>query len=217
MASVGDSINVVFKETVVKWISLISSSIPETYQVYINLGLSIVAITLYGIFVWNFYRFLAKRDLLELNLHQYNKSENASFYKFLAVLLFILEYIIILPIVVFFWFFVMAILIFVLASNLQNNPGLILFISASVIGAVRITSYYKEDLAKDIAKLFPFTILGIALITPGFLKIETVQSLGKIGNLLNNVFAYLIVIIVIEFLLRMLYLISPEKDEDEEK
>jgi hypothetical protein len=214
---IGDAINLVFREIVVKWLSLVSNSIPEEYKVYINLGLALISITLYGIFVWNFYRFLARRDLLELNLSQYNKTDNPGFYKFLAIVLFILEYIIILPIAVFFWFTVMASLIFVLAEDLQSNPEMILFISAAIIGAVRITAYYNEDLSRDMAKNIPFTILAIALITPGFFKIKTIQSLGHLGDLLPNLFFYLIVIIVIEFVLRMLYLISPAEDSEEEK
>ncbi len=215
MSDFGEIINVVFQETIVKGLNIVSSAIPEEYRVYINLGLILIAITLYGIFVWNFYRFLAKRDLLDLNLNQYNKTNDPSFYKLLATLLFILEYIIILPVVVFFWFVIMASLIFVLAEDLQNDPSTILLISTGIIGAVRITAYYNEDLSKDIAKTFPFTLLAIALTAPGFFKFDTIRSIGHLGDLLPNIFVYLLVVIIVEFILRMLYLVSPKAKNKE--
>ncbi|MAG07476.1 hypothetical protein CMI46_01525 [Candidatus Pacearchaeota archaeon] len=217
MGLIGDSVDTVFQETVVKWVNFFSNAIPAPYDTYINLGLAIIAVTLYAIFVWKFYRFLAKRDLLELNLAQYNNSVNPGFFKFLAVILFIIEFIIILPIIVFFWFFVMAVIIFVLLGDriitADVTAGYILFIAAVIVGAVRIASYYSEDLSKDLAKMFPFTILAIALVSPGFFKKETVSALGEIGSLMGNIFVYLIVIIVLEFILRMLYLVSPKKEE----
>ena len=33
-------------------------------------------IVIYSLFVFYFYRFLAKKNIINLNLHQYNKSEN---------------------------------------------------------------------------------------------------------------------------------------------
>ena len=75
--------------------------VPEQYRVYVTLGVFIVLISVYAIFVWKFYRFLAKRDLLELNLKQYNNVEHSLLNKMLALGLFIVEYIIILPIVVY--------------------------------------------------------------------------------------------------------------------
>lgn len=218
MSIITESVNSVFQETIVKGITFVTEAVPDEYKLYINLGLSIIIVTLYAIFVWKFYRFLAKRDLLELNLGQYNKTDNPGFYKFLAMLLFVIEYIIILPIVVFFWFFVMSIIIFVLLGEnilvANVSAGYILFVAAVIVGAVRITSYYSENLSQDLAKLFPLTILTIALVSPGFFKKETISALGEIGNLLGNVFVYLIVIIILEFILRMLYLISPSKEEE---
>ncbi|MEA3329591.1 MAG: hypothetical protein U9Q06_02495 [Nanoarchaeota archaeon] len=208
MSAISDAVNQLFQKTIVEGLNYISGVLPEPYKTYINLGLVLIGITIYSIFVWNFYRFLAKRDLLELNLGQYNKTDNPGFYKFLAILLFTIEYIIILPIVVFFWFFVMAMLIFILATDLQGTPGTVLFISSAIIGAIRITAYYNEDLSKDLAKMFPFTILAIALVTPGFLEISTLQGVGQIGSLMSNIFVYLIVIIVLEFILRMLFFAS---------
>jgi small-conductance mechanosensitive channel len=190
--------------------------IPLQYHKYFVFCLMTLGIVVYSIFVWKFYRFLAKRDLLELNLRKYNKVEHPTLNKVFAIVLFIIEYIIILPFITFFWFFIMSIILFFLARDLA--PENILLISGGIIGAIRITAYYNEDLSKDLAKMFPFTILAISLVTPGFFKIgETVAKLGRIDEVLVNVVTYLFMIMVLEFILRILYLISPEGQLASEK
>ena len=197
----------------------ISSFVPEQYQIYLSLGIFMILITIYSIFVWKFYRFLAKRDLLELNLAKYNRYEGAFLKKFFAVLFFILEYIVILPVVVFFWFFVIAFILIFLAQ--EHDIQGILLISAVIVGAVRISAYYNEDLSKDLAKMFPFTILAVAILTPNFINIEnTVSKITEIPGLFTNIIFFLFVIIVLEFVMRILYLIMPHfptPEEEEEK
>jgi hypothetical protein len=191
-------------------------SIPPEYLFYILVIFSFLAVTLYSIFVWNFYHFLARRDILRINLSQYNKSEHPTFYKLIALLIFILEYALIVPFLVFFWFFIMSLILFLLAKELPI--GSVFLVSAGIIGSVRITSYYNEDLSKDLAKMFPFTILAVALVTPGFFDLSlTIAKFGEIGLFLDQIFFYMIFIVFLELLLRLFYLISPEAEIEERK
>ncbi|MBS3066658.1 hypothetical protein J4205_02440 [Candidatus Pacearchaeota archaeon] len=206
---IGDAVNVTLGKTV----EYFGSVIPPQYMVYFTFAIFTLLITIYALFVWNFYRFLAKRDLLQLNLAQYNRYDHAVVKKLLAAILYVLEYIIILPIVVFFWFFVMTFILLILGR--EQSFSQIALIAACIVGAVRITSYYSEDLSKDLAKLFPFTILAIALVTPGFVNVpELVVKISEVGNLFSNIVVYLVVIMALEFILRMLQLITPDKDEE---
>ncbi len=190
----------------------INDYFPEPYRSYLILGIFIILISLYSIFIWKFHRFLAKRDLFELNLNQYNTSEHPYFKIFFEVSLFIVEYIIILPIVVLFWFFVMAIILLLLAKEYTISN--ILLISATIVGAIRISAYYNEDLSKELAKLFPLTILVVALLTPDFFDINrTISKISEIPNLFTNILFYLIAIILLEFILRMFFMIMPSDDE----
>jgi len=194
----------------------IKDFIPAFYQPYLTLGIFIILVSMYSIFVWKFYRFLAKRDLLELNLGKYNRYQTGFFKRFFAIVFFIAEYIVVLPIVVFFWFSVVAIILLFLAKEhtIQN----ILLIAGVLVGSVRVAAYYSEDLSKDIAKLFPFTILAVAVTTPGFLDIsDTILKITQITGLFSNVLFYLFGIIVLEFTMRMLYLIMPEIPDLDEK
>jgi len=208
-------INNILNNTIIGWFDFFNNTIPTEYKPYLNLGIFLVLITLYAIFVWNFYRFIGKRDLLELDLSQYNKSGHPVTIKLFAILLFILEYIIILPIVVFFWFVVVALILLVLAKDhtIEN----ILLISAVIIGAIRISAYYKEDLSRDLAKLFPFTILAVALLTPGFFDLkDTLLKLASIPDLFSHILFYLLMIAILEFILRIIYLIMPPIGEEGE-
>ena len=197
-------------------ISSILRYVPDSWKPYVLLGFFIFAVVIYCIFIWQFHRFISRRDLLELNLDQYNQIEHEGLNKAFATLLFVLEYMVILPIVVFFWFFVIAIMILVLAK--EQAVGNILLISACVVGAIRITAYYDEDLSREFAKVFPFTLLIIALTTPEFFELnQIIGKLSSISGLFTNVINYLFVIMFIEFFLRVLYLVIPAKEEKDSK
>ena len=208
------AINNITNEALNNSLNSISSLFPEPYKSYLILGIFILLISIYSIFVWKFYRFLAKRDLLELNLNQYNNSDHPFLKKFFEVLLFIAEYIIILPVVVFFWFFVISIILLLLAK--EHSISNILLISATMVGAVRISAYYNEDLSKDLAKLFPLTVLAVAFLTPNFFDLnDTISKISEIPNLFTNIIFYLIAIVILEFVLRIFFLIIPNQDEEE--
>ncbi|MEK6860834.1 MAG: hypothetical protein AABY07_02580 [Nanoarchaeota archaeon] len=208
-----EEINNIISYSISKIASFFNSIIPDEYKGYLNLGLLIILLTIYSIFIWKFYRFIGRRDLLELNLSQYNRSEHPSISKFFAILFFILEYIIILPIVVFFWFIVMTLILLILAE--KQSIETILLVSTLSVVIIRITSYYEEDLSKEIAKLFPFTMLLVSLLTPEFLNINDILSkASNIPSLIPNVIFYLLVIIFLEFTLRMFYLITSYREEE---
>ena len=67
-------------ETITGWISGLingfNNAVPTAYKPFATLGVFTVLIAIYAIFVWKFYRFLAKRDILGLNLRQYNRSNH---------------------------------------------------------------------------------------------------------------------------------------------
>jgi len=87
--------------------------------------------------------------------------------------------------------------------------GTILLISATVIAAIRMTSYYRKELSQDVAKLFPFTLLAVAVLEPGFFKenfLERVASrIIEIPDFLGLILTYLVFIVLLEAVLRFFY------------
>jgi hypothetical protein len=159
-------------------------------------------IVIYAVFVFYFYRFLAKKNLIELNLSKYNQSQHPTTIKFFAAIFYIIEYLIILPVLTFFWFAVLAILILVLAKGLDAST--ILLISAALVAAVRITAYVSEDLSKDLAKMLPFTLLAIAITTAGFFDVGAlILRIKEIPSLFSQIPYYLIFIVIIELIMRI--------------
>jgi len=199
----------------------ILDSIPPNLQALPKLVIFSIVIILYSIFVWVFYRFVAKRDIIKLNLNKYNKFKYGWLLKIFVAFFYILEFIIILPFLTSFWFAVFATLLIILAK--EQTLSAILLISSGIIAAIRVTSYYREDLARDLAKMFPFTLLGVVILTPGFFDIQSsLSKISEIPFLLNDIIHYALFIILIEIVLRLFYLIisfatSGGREEEEEE
>lgn len=159
-------------------------------------------IVIYSLFIYYFYRFLAKKNLFELNLSQYNNYGSPGIVKFFAVLFYFLEYLLFLPVMVLFWFGVLAVLILMMAEGVETHT--VLLISAALVASVRITSYVSENLSKDLAKVFPFTIIAIAITRQGFFNVNSfLLRIGEIPSLFSNIIYYLVFIVAIEILMRV--------------
>jgi len=175
-------------------------TLPNWAQDFITLFLLVLLVVIYAILIWKFYRWVATKNLIELNLNKYNKSEHPFFAKVLAGLFYFLEYIIIIPFLIFIWFGVFTIFLIVLT---EKEVSILLIVSATIIAAIRMTSYYKEDLAKDLAKLLPFTLLAVSIINPNFFNIQRIISqLSQIPSFFSQIFIYLLFIVILEVILR---------------
>lgn len=179
------------------------NALPFWAQNFVNLFLFSLVIVIYGILIWNFYRFIARKNIISLNLKKYNRSEHPVLAKTLAAIFYILEYIIILPFLVAFWFVMFSVFIILSTETIELNT--ILMISAAVIGAIRMTAYYQEDLSRDIAKLIPFAILGTSITAGGSFSFQKVLSqVFALPNFFTHIASYLFFIFIIELVLRIL-------------
>ena len=192
---------------------------PDDQKVLFSLIVYTILILMYSIFIWKFYRFLASRDIIQLNLSQYNYSSHPVIEKFAAVGLYALEYLIILPFLVFFWFSIFSIFLLVLSES--QNTLQILLISAAIIASTRITSYISEDLSKDLAKILPFTILAAFILGSSFFNVEGVMiKISQIPSLFDNIITFVVFIFIIEFVFRLLFSVFQfvkSKDENNEE
>ncbi len=186
-------------------IALIDALVPPELQVLIPLFFYTFLIGVYALFVWFFYRFMAKRDIIKLGLDdKYNNVSHPALAKLMAAILYTVEFLIALPFTVFFWFSIFSVILLVLVK--EQTISQVLLISASVVMAVRLTAYITEDLSKDLAKMIPFTLLGVAIVTPGFFRFsETLAKLSSIGDLFSSILYYAVAIIVVEIILRIFY------------
>ena len=75
--------------------------------------------------------------------------------------------------------------------------------------ATRITSYYKEDLSQDIAKILPLAVIGIFVVDPTFFSLDiAIGRFYEVPSLVPLLIQYLVFIIVMEFVFRVVLVIK---------
>lgn len=179
-------------------------------SIYDLIGFSI-GMVIYGIFVYHFYKFLSKRDIFSFNIGEklsqakfkpsgQKKSVAPRAAAFIATKLFIF------PFVIFLWFIGYSSFMFMLVQNMPTET--IFLVSSGLIIAIRISAYYNEDLSKDIAKLVPFTLLGIFLFNPQFYSFsDTLTRILEIPSFIIQIASFMILAMIVEIVFSTLYLI----------
>jgi hypothetical protein len=191
-----------FTTSIVEIYDLFIISLPAWAQNFVNLFFLIILVFLYSFFIWKFYRFISKKDILGLDLNKYNKTDHPFFTKLFAGAFYFLEYLVILPFVIFFWFAMFTLFLILLTDNLE--VGTLLTVSAVIVAVIRLSSYYKEDLAKDLAKLLPFTLLAVSLLNQNFFDVEKIlNNFATIPSFFQKIMIYLVFIIILESVLRL--------------
>jgi len=197
---------------------------PAYVGTFINFTILVLLIVIYSIAVWKGYKFISRKNLIELGLKKYNTLEYPFGARLLAGFLYFLEYLIILPLLVFVALTVLTFFLIVLSQN--QDVSQILIISAIIISAIRITSYYKTNIAEEIAKFLPMTLLAVAVLNPAsFSQTQYIERiithLSNIPTLFGQIGYYLLIIIILEAILRffdlIFILIGVNKEEIEDR
>jgi hypothetical protein len=176
-------------------------TVEEAVSVLQPLIILILGIVIYSVFIFKFYRYMAKKDVLELNLKKYNEGKTGFIGAFLKVVFYFVEYLLVFPVIIFFWFLVIVLFIGIVSSRAFDH---VLLAGMGLIAATRVTAYYNEDLSRDLAKMIPFALLGIFIIDVKFLSFSELSVFGN--NLLlvwKNVLYYLFLTFVLETVLRV--------------
>ena len=168
-------------------------------------------VVVYSVFIFKMYRFIASRDIFKKNKKYKSFSDriNAQEGGIGSKIAYFFEYVFFFPIVVFIFF----IFFFLLLVFLSKNPTLqgVMMIAMAIVGAIRVTAYYNEDLSRDLAKMLPFALLGLYIVDVSYFSFE--GSLQVIETAISNntlmvlLSYYLIFLIVLEFILRISYFI----------
>ena len=175
----------------------------ETYPTL----MAIIAIAVYSGFVFMFYRILAKKDLLTLDLSKYADDFGGKVKKYLRSMLFVVQYIVVVPILIAFWTLVLAVILTLLSDNSDHARNAL--IATSVVGAVRILAYWTEDLSRDVAKMLPFAVLGVYLVSSTSVQWSEFETLLKsLPELAKSFFSSLVLLAILETLLRIVTTLS---------
>ncbi len=162
----------------------------------------VLGMSVYAIFIFRFYRFLAARDMFALNLSRYEKSRRRSVRRVLGVVMYVARYLIVFPLFAFFWFAVLTLILAFLAKDRSFADTLL--IALATVSAIRVTAYYNEDLSRDLAKILPFAVLAIFLIDASFFEIsESLSLLERANDHRETILYYLLFLVLLEFALRI--------------
>lgn len=174
-----------------------------------DLILYVIGISLYAIFVWHFYKYVARRDVFKWNVSKYHAGGRAA-----SGFFYFLKYLFVYPILVFLWFSVFATLIFILGSLEDFNA---LLVSFAMVGAIRLTAYYNEDISNDLGKMLPLAMLGVFILQPNFLQIEGVMDrFFNLGLFSFDILKFVAVAVVSEWVLRVVWSIKRRISSREE-
>ena len=177
-------------------------SLSEAVDVLMPLAGFVLGILVYAIFIFRFYRFLAKRDIIGIDL---SCSPNLV-RRFGRVVLYVFQYLFLVPLLIFFWYGMMVVLLSFLGK--ENSAEGILLICIALVSSVRVTSYYSEDLSRDLAKMLPFAVLGLFIADQSYFELSlTSEILRNIPDHWETVVYYLMFTIALEFMLRIVYTI----------
>jgi len=175
-------------------------------EFFIALFYLIIMIAIYSVVIYHFYRYIARRDCFKPSKRKHSTAIG------------FLKYFFLYPFVAIIFFMGFSLIFIALTEGDIHGIPEILSISFAVIITIRITAYYTEDLSKDVAKMLPFAILGIFLVDSTYFEINTVMTrINTLPEFINNIIQFLILIILVEWILRIAlfirYKIKPKKEE----
>jgi hypothetical protein len=194
-------------EVLIGFYSGILEVLPTGLQKSFSVLMLAIFVSVVAIFIWYFYKSLSQRDLISLNLNKYNTSSHPGFSKFFAVILYFVEYALIMPLLIFVWFVALSFIIVLISE--QGNLGSVLLLTAVMVASIRILAYVRHEISQDLAKLFPFITLSIFLLTPGAFDLSGIVNRStELVLLSGDVFSFFLVIFSVEIFLRLIFVIK---------
>ena len=167
----------------------------------------IIGMTVFALFVFKFYRFVSSKDVFVLDISRYEQSKFKAARVFLHATLYATKYLFIFPLVAFFWFAAITLMLSFLATDQGSATSFqnILLVAMTVVGIIRVCAYIAEDLARDLAKMLPFAVLAFLILDlSSFEAADSLEVLKQADDNREIIFYYLGATIALEFALRFL-------------
>lgn len=135
-----------------------------------TLGLYGVGIGIYGILVFTLLNTVSKRQPFASR-----KPRPGAWWATLRGL----RWLFLFPLFAFAYFLMIAVSLFFLAKageteTVQESVQRILLISVSVVAGIRISAWFSEPAAREIAKLVPLALLGVLIVEPGYSSVNII-------------------------------------------
>lgn len=153
-----------------------------------TLGLYAVGIAIYGLLVYSLLSSVSKRDLFDTR----EKRPGIGY-----ALLRGARWLVVFPAFAFAYFAIISVALFFLAKG--QSVADILLVSVSLVAGIRISSWLSEEVAHEIAKLVPIGLLGVLIVEPGYLSLETsLERFRDLPSQLPLLWRYLLALFLVE-------------------
>ena len=163
----------------------------------------IIGIVVYSGLVFRFYRLLARRTMISIDTTTDKKGLTGWISRQNKRLIFIILYVVLTPTLIGFWALVLSAILVVLNGGQELSS--VAELAVAVVGAIRITSYFSENLAQDLSKMLPFAVLGVFL-ADGSLDLSGLELLWEEGT--DLVITFLTLVISLSILETVLRIVS---------
>jgi hypothetical protein len=145
---------------------------------------------------------MSRKNIFNLDFSKYEESGHPALRKILHLIFYLAKYLLIFPLFAFFWFGVLVVMVAFLSKTKEVED--LLLIAMAVLTSVRVTSYYTEDLSRDIAKMLPFALLGIFLIDLRYFDLgSSTGLLNQVADEWRSIFYYWVFVVLLELVLRV--------------
>ena len=187
-----------FEQPLVDFIVGIYSSVVDVLGADLtNFFIMALGIAVYGIILGTFYKNFSREKFFILESNRGDSSIDDAIH----VIAFILKYTLAFPIITFVWFMFLSLFLIFLGSQ---GAADVMFVAIAVVAATRMSAYWDEGIAEDLAKMLPLGLLAYFISNPAFLDAAVFeQKILEISQVLPLSFQYLFYIIVLEWVLRI--------------
>lgn len=152
----------------------------------------IIMLAIYSIVIYHFYKYIAKRDCFKPSIYEHSK------------IIALCKYCFLFPFVAILFFLGFSLILISLTKTESYDISNVLSLSFAIILTIRITAYYTEDLSKDVAKMLPFAILGVFLVDSTYFSFDAlIERISLLPENVNLIIQFLIMIIIVEWILRV--------------
>ncbi|MGB9719368.1 MAG: hypothetical protein ACPL06_02105 [Candidatus Anstonellales archaeon] len=164
--------------------------------------LSSLTLAFYTYLIFLFYRKLAKRDVEPFNQTE-QKGAFGIIKKTIFGFSFLVKNLILVPIYVFLWAFLIAGMVVFLTR--EHDINFAMLVSAVLVSTTRMLAYINEEVAMEMGKLIPLVFLATIILNPSILfsvPIGIDESLLSVVAIAPKIAVFMI---TVELLLRCLY------------
>ncbi len=176
----------------------------DAMQVLAPVAIYVLGMAIYAVFIFKFYRFIAGRDIFNIDLSRNDASNVPVLRDFFSLIWYVIRFIVLFPAFAFFWFAILTVMLAFLSEGRALSQ--ILIIALATVSAVRVCAYYDEDLSRDLAKILPFAVLSFLLVSGSPLDVgASLDVLREVSSQWGTIIYYWLFLVALEFALRLVF------------